>query len=479
MKTSLTLLFAAVAILSCARNPATGKSEVMLVSEGQEIAMGKENDPAIVAQMGLVQDEGLQRYVSGLGLALAKTSERPNLPWTFRVLDDPTVNAFAVPGGFIYVTRGILVHLNSEAELVTVLGHEVGHVTARHSASQMSKSQLANLGLMAGMIIEPEFAEYAQIASQGLSMLFLKFGRDDERESDALGLRYMRRTGHDPRQAPQVFTLLSRVSNASPSGRVPTWLSSHPDPEDRRGWMERAVGGFPAESLGRTVNRAQYLQQIDGLVYGLNPRDGFFRGTIFLHPELQFRIDFPGGWQVVNQRQMVGAMAPQQDGVIQLQLEQQATSPEAAARSFFSQQGLAGTPQPARVGGFPAQAGEFRAKMEDGSELGGFAAFVAYGNAIYRILGYAPLQRWNTHGQAVMRAIQSFQRLTDPAILRVQPQHVTVITIPRAMTVAEFAAAYPGPVAIKELALLNNVDEDARFAAGERVKRVVGERLPQ
>jgi len=289
----------------------------------------------------------------------------------------------------------------------------------------------------------------------------------------------MRRTGHDLRQAPAVFTMLTRVSNASPSGRVPTWLSSHPDPEDRRGWLERAIAGFPAESLGRTVNRAGYLEQVDGLVYGLNPREGFFRGTMFFHPELQFRIDFPSGWQVVNQKQMVGAQSPQQDAIIQLQLEEKATTPEAAARSFFSQQGLAGTPQPARVGGFPAQAGEFRVKMEDGSELGGFAAFVSYGGAIYRMLGYAPAARWGQHGQTVVRTIQSFQRLTDPAMLRMQPQHVTVVTLSRAMTVEEFAAAYPGPITSKELARLNNVDEGARFAAGERVKRVVGERLPQ
>ena len=479
MKTSLTLLFAAVATLTCARNPATGKRELMLVSESQEIAMGKENDPAIVAQMGLVADEGLQRYVSGLGLTLAKKSERPNLPWTFRVLDDPTVNAFAVPGGFIYVTRGILVHMNSEAELVTVLGHEVGHVTARHSAAQMSKQQVAGLGMMAGMVLAPELAQYAQAAQQGLGMLFLQFGRDDERQSDELALRYMLRTGHDPRQAPQMFTMLSRISAASPSGKVPAWASSHPDPEDRRGSMERAVAAIPAESLGRIVNREGYLQHIDGLVYGINPREGFFREGVFFHPELQLRIDFPMGWQTQNQRQRVVAVSEEQDGVLQLQIEAQAATPEAAARAFYTENQLGGTPQARQINGLPAQAGEFRAKTEDGNIVAGAVAFISYRGAIYRILGFAPEQRWSQHGPAVVRTIQSFRPMTDPAILRVQPRRVTVVTIPRAMTVAEFVAAYPGPVGVKELALLNNVDEGARFAAGERVKRVVGERLPQ
>lgn len=477
MKRCAALLVIACATLTCARNPATGQRELMLISEGQEIAIGRENDPQIVAQMGLVPDSGLQRYVSGLGMQLARASERPSLPWTFRVLDDPVVNAFALPGGFIYVTRGIMEHLNSEAELVAVLGHEVGHVTARHSAAQMSKAQLANLGLVAGVIIEPGFAQYAQTASQGLGLLFLKFGRDDERQADELGLRYMRRTNYDARQMPQVFTLLARVSAASPGDRVPTWLSSHPDPDDRRGRIERAIAGVRPESLGRMVNRPAYLQHLEGLVYGPNPREGFFRGTEFNHPELAFRITFPTGWNTVNQRSVVGAMSPQQDGAIQVTIEDKAASPEAAAQKFFAQQGLYGRPGPARVSGYPAQAGEFTVQQQNGV-IAGFAAFVAYGGAVYRILGYAPGPRWSQHGPTVVRTIDSFQRLTDPVMLRVQPQRVTLVTLPRAMTLAEFAAAYPGPVTIAELARLNNVDEGTRFAPGDRVKRVVGEKPP-
>ena len=477
MKPAFALLCAAMVTLTCARNPATGQRELMLISEGQEIALGKENDPQIVAQMGLVSDSGLQRYVSGLGLSLARASERPNLPWTFRVLDDPTVNAFALPGGFIYVTRGILEHLNSEAELVAVLGHEVGHVTARHSAAQMSKAQLANVGLIAGVVIEPGFARYAQTAGQGLGLLFLKFGRDDERQADDLGLRYLRRTGHDARQMPAVFTMLGRVSAASPGGRVPAWLSSHPDPDDRRGRMERAVAAIPAESLGRTINRPPYLQQIDGLVYGANPRQGFFRGSVFYHPDLQFRIDFPAAWTTTNQRQFVAAMSPQQDAVVQLAIEAKAATPEAAATTFFTQQGLLGRPGAARINGMPAQTGEFAVQAQNGV-INGFAAFVAYGGAVYRIMGYAPSARWGEHGITIVRSIDTFQRLTDAAMLRVQPQHVSVVTLSRAMTLAEFASQYPGPVTLAELARLNNVDEGTRFAPGERVKRVVGERLP-
>jgi predicted Zn-dependent protease len=137
----------------CATHPVTGESELALISEEQEIQMGRDAHQQIVASMGLVEDEELQSYVSSLGTRLADVSERPNLPWTFSVVDDPTVNAFAVPGGFIYVTRGMMSHLTSEAQLVGILGHEIGQVTARHSVNQMSRAQLANLGLGLGMTL--------------------------------------------------------------------------------------------------------------------------------------------------------------------------------------------------------------------------------------------------------------------------------------------------------------------------------------
>src|SRR5438874_6687627 len=165
----------AVVAAACATNPATGARQIMLVSESQEIAMGRDYDRQVVASIGLYPDSGLQRYIQRFGLRLAATSERPNLPWTFRVVDDPVVNAFALPGGFIYVTRGILAHLNSEAELAGVVGQEVGHVTARHSASLMKKPQIAQVGLVVGSIASPQLERYAGLASSALNVLVLKY----------------------------------------------------------------------------------------------------------------------------------------------------------------------------------------------------------------------------------------------------------------------------------------------------------------
>src|SRR5574341_484425 len=162
-----------LSVAGCAVNPATGQHQLMLVSEGQEIGMGHQADPDIVAAYGLYPDSAIQRYVRGIGERLAAQSERPNLPWAFRVLDDPVVNAFALPGGFNYITRGILVYFISVAELVAVMGHELGHVTARHGAQQMTQQQIAQVGRVAGTILVPRFQDFAGLAQAGLGLMFL------------------------------------------------------------------------------------------------------------------------------------------------------------------------------------------------------------------------------------------------------------------------------------------------------------------
>src|SRR5262245_47941364 len=375
MRRSFALLCAVVLLhAGCATNPATGEKQFSLISEGQEIRMGLEADPSIVSGMGLDPDSGRQRYVRELGMKLARLSERPNLPWTFRVIDDQVVNAFAVPGGHIYVTRGILAHLNSEAELASVLGHEIGHVTARHSVTQMSRQQLAQIGLVVGTVLKPELSRYAGIAPQGLGVLFLKYSRDDESQADQLGLRYMRRGGYDAHRMPEVFALLDRVSQASGGGRVPEWLATHPNPGNRRESIERQIAVIPPDSIGRLVNRDGYLRHIDGVVFGDNPRDGFFKGTEFFQPDLKFKISFPAGWTTQNQRQAVVGVSAQQDAMQQLSLSDQAT-PEAAAQAFFSKQGIRGSANRASVHGFAAAGGLFSATTEDSSVLSGRVAF--------------------------------------------------------------------------------------------------------
>jgi len=462
---------------ACATNPATGRRQLSLISENREIQMGREYDPQIAASMGLDPDTALQRYVHELGTRLAARSERPSLPWTFRVVDDPVVNAFALPGGFIYVTRGILAHFNSEAELAAVLGHEIGHVTARHSASQLSRQQLAQVGLALGSIVSSDVERFSGLAGAALGVLFLKHSRDDEREADDLGLRYMRRADYDAREMPDVFTMLERVSAAQPGGRAPEWLATHPNPENRRARITQQIAALPPESLGRRVNRDAYLRRIDGLVFGDNPRDGFFRGAEFLHPELRFRLRFPDGWATQNQRQAVVAVSPGKDGMVQVSLATQ-PSAEAAARAFFDQAGVTGgVPTRESINGLRAVSASFSAAAVDG-ELRGVAAFVEHGGRVFQLFALAV--DWGKHGAAAERAVRSFAVLTERAALDVQPWRIAVVNADDAATLEEFARRRPppAPVSVATLALINQMEPGARLTAGTRLKWVVGQPRP-
>ncbi|HYG63584.1 MAG TPA: M48 family metalloprotease [Thermoanaerobaculia bacterium] len=471
------LVACSLLMVSCSSNPATGKRQLAFISEEQEVAMGREADQQVVQSLGLYQDEEVQAYVNRLGQQLARESERPNLPWTFRVVDDPVVNAFAFPGGFIYVTRGLMTHLSNEAELVSVLGHEIGHVTGRHSVEQMSKQQLAQIGFIAGMLIKPELAQYGDLAQTGLGLMFLKYGRDDEREADDLGLRYMVRENYDPREMPQVFDVLRRVSEQQGGGRVPGWMSTHPTPENRIERIESQLASLGSDSSNRIVNRERYLKTIDDLPFGQNPREGYFRGNQFVHPELAFSITFPQGWQMSNEKQAVGAISPRQDAIVVLSLAQ-GSSPQEAAQQFFSQQGVQqGQALRANLGGLPAVANEFAANTQQGT-LVGLAAFVEDRDRVYRILGYAPQNSWRGNESAISNALASFERVTDRRLLNVTPKRLDVVTVPSAMSLEEFNRRYPSTVDIQTLAIINQANADTRFPAGTEVKRVVGGEVP-
>src|SRR5258705_4101392 len=476
MKVVASLLVAGAVSAACARNPATGKRELMLVSESQEIQMGQQADSQVIASIGLYPDPALQSYVQGLGTKLATTSERASLPWTFRVVDDPAVNAFAIPGGFVYVTRGILAHMTTEAELATVMGHEIGHVTARHTAHEMSREQVAGLGLAIGSIASSQIAKYAGVASQALGVMFLKFSRDNENQADELGVRYSSRANYDSRQMVDVMRMLDKIT-AEGGGRLPEWLATHPNPGNRIAHINAVIARMQTNFAGATVNRDGFERRLDGIIFGMNPREGFFKGTEFFHPDLKFRISFPSGWQTVNSKAAVAAQSPQEDAVIELTLAS-GSSADQAARSFLSSEGVqAGPLTPGSVNGLTAAQAPFAASPQSGT-LHGTAAFIEYGRSVYLVLAYGTEASWPAKQDAARRAWCSFGPLNDPAILNVQPQHVDLITVDRRTTLAELARRRPSPVPVATLALINQVDETAPLEPGRIVKCVVGQPLP-
>ena len=461
------------AALSCATNPVTGKRELALVSESQEIAIGQQGAAEVRASIGLYPNATLQGYVNRIGLALAATTERPGLPWEFQVVDDASVNAFALPGGFIFVTRGLLAHMTTEAELASVLGHESGHVSARHSVQQMSRQQVAAIGLGVGSVLSPAIAKYGQIAGAGLGLMFLKYGRDDETQSDQLGFRYALAGGYDTREMIKVFEMLQRAEQLAGGGRLPEWQSTHPDPGNRIAAVQALVQATSQNLTTMKVGGAEFLRQIDGMVYGVNPRAGFFKGTLFLHPDLKFVFQFPEGWKTHNGADAVAAISADESALIELRGAQ--GSAAEAARVFFSQQGMtAGVQSRGTIHGNPVVSAEFTAADGQGGSVRGIAAFFEYGAATWRTLTYTTAARYDAWKPAFQQSINSFDRLTDPVALAVQPLRLRIDAAPRAMSLAQFHAQLPSSISLAELALINGIPEGAQLLAGQSMKRVIG-----
>ena len=457
------------------KNPATGERQLSLISQEQEIALGQQAKQEVAQSIGLYDNNELQSYVSGLGKKLAAVSERPNLPWSYQVVDDAAVNAFALPGGPIFVTRGLLTHLNSEAELAAVMGHESGHVTARHAANMISKQQLAQLGLGIGTILLPEgLRGLGQLAGAGMSLVFLKYSRDAENQADELGFRYALKTGYDVRKMKDVFVTLERASEGQSKGRLPQWLATHPDPENRIKATERRLAETKGVDFSKlAVGHEGYVDRLQNVIFGENPRHGFFRGTTFLHPDLRFQFSFPAGWKASNQPGAVVGVGPKQDAAIQLSAVANMT-PEQAAQKFYSMQGVRqGAVQAAPVHGLHAVTGYFAAQTDQGP-LAGIVSFIAHGGKTFQVVSFTPEPQLRIHEGEFRQAIGSFAPLTEPAALGVQPARVEIVRLPREMSVAEANAQFPSTVSIETIALINGTTANARLPAGTRFKRVVG-----
>lgn len=466
---------------SCAKNPVTGKSELMLLSKDQEIAMGQQSDPEIVAFFGLYEDERLQNFIKQKGQEMASISHRPELPYEFKIVDSPVVNAFAVPGGFVYFTRGIMAHFNNEAEFAGVLGHEIGHITARHSAKQYSRAMLGQVGLVAGSVISPEFAQFADVAAQGLQLLFLKFGRDAESQSDKLGVEYSTKIGYDASEMAGFFSTLDRLS-AESGQEVPTFLSTHPDPADR----ERRVAKLAADWRKKTnaanleVDRENYLKMIDGIIYGEDPKQGFVENNVFYHPVLRFQFAVPGGWRVQNTPQQV-QMVPQDGRAVMLLTLAQGSSLQAAAQTAVQNYQIKVLEsRETRVNGLPAVivVGDQQSQQQQQQQAAQATArimmyFIQHGGNIYNLIGASSVADFNGYAQLFQATMNTFGELTDPSKINKQPERVRIKSVPQSGTLGQaFTRLGVNQDRMQELAVLNGMMLDDRVESGMLIKVV-------
>jgi predicted Zn-dependent protease len=478
----LLFLVLAIAIFeSCSRNPVTGKKEIMLMSEGQEIALGKESDPQIIAAYGLYPDDKIQAFINEKGKEMAAISHRPELDYQFRVLDSPVVNAFAVPGGYVYFTRGILAHFNNEAEFAGVLGHEIGHITARHSAKQYSKQMLGQILFIGAIIASEDFRNYAEAASTGMQLLFLKFGRDDESQSDELGVEYSSQVGYNAHEMADFFQTLQKMGEQSGAGSIPTFLSTHPDPGDRNLRVHELATEWQSKHAAQNlaVNRDSYLRMIDGIVYGEDPRQGFVENDYFFHPELKFQFPVPRGWRTANSPSQF-QMAPE-DGTALMTLSLASGNSLAQAADAMVQENELTVIERSdiRVNGYPALAmiAEAIPASTNGQQaqpLRLLTYFIQYGQYIYVINGVARKQDFNKHFSTFQYTMKNFKELTDPSKLNKQPLRVKILQSPRTATLQEILADQRMDQKLfSDLALINGKDLTDQIESGTLIKILV------
>lgn len=483
-----TVVFGAalLTLSTCARNPVSGKREISLMSTEQEIAIGKESHPSIVASMGLYENAALQAFMTEKGQAMAKISHRPDLPYQFYIVDTPVVNAFAVPGGYVYFTRGILAHFNNEAEFAGVLGHEIGHITAKHASRQQTKQLFGTLGTIAASIYNPQLGQAVQ---QGAGMLLLKYSRDHESEADQIGVGYSSKIGYDAREMANFFQTIKRIQDNSGQA-VPNMLSTHPDPGNRYTRVNQLAQEYQTQTPGNfAINRNQYLKLVNGLVFGEDPKQGFVENDMFYHPELKFQFPIPNGWQYQNSPAQF-QMGPKDGKSAMILMPAPGNTLDEAAQALVKQLNLTVLENTrVTIDGNPAlvivsqqkpeqqQQGQQQQQAQQQTtantlQIGTY--LIQHNGAIYALHGLASAASFANAFPTFKSVAERFRTLTDPDKLNRKPDRVYVKTVPRSGTFREAMTALGMPASrMEELGVLNSLKADERVAQGDLIK-VIG-----
>ncbi len=472
LRSVLLLLAAALLLGGCARDYVSGRPKLSFIGEEKEIAMGKEYDEQVVATYGLYEEPELAAYIEEIGQSLAAVSQRPDLKYHFRVLDDGVVNAFALPGGYIYMPRGILAYFNSEDQLAGVVGHETGHVVARHSVEQMSQRVLfTGFGLTDRLA--QRFPVIGGLATAPINLGLLKYSRDQESESDRLGVEYTTRIGLDAHAMADFFHTLGAMS-AGAGNSVPTYLSSHPHPEDRFQRVNQLADEWQGK-LGYTRDSSKpddYLDRIEGIVYGQDPRRGFTRDGIFYHPTIEFQFPVPPKWKLANSASFVLIVAPEEKAVVQVSLAGE-NSPATAADAFLAQNKLeVRSRRDMKVNGLATVAVE--ATHVDGRERTHVLAhFVKCGQQVMTFLGLVGQQDYPALEDALKGIFGGVATVEDRDILEIEPLRVRVVQSPVAGDLETvFRKLHVEEDMLQEMANMNGLELKDNVAKGRRLKVV-------
>lgn len=468
----------------CASNPVSGSPDLVFSSEKSEIEKAKQLHPLMLQQFGgAYEDVQLQQYVNDVGQRAAKNGQRPELTYIFTVLDSEDINAFTTGGGYVYITRGIMNYLNSEAELYAVLGHEIGHINARHPVRQQTQSTLSNIGAAAVGIFTGS-GDLAGLANYAGAALVTGYGRDMELEADRLGAEYLEKGGLAPQHMIDVVRLLKNqemfeVARAREENRAPRIyhgvFATHPDNDQRLSEVVKA-----AEKLKSQVNQdnpeaERYLKAIDGIPMGSSRAQGVLKGNRFYHANLGFTVAFPSGWTVENEANRLLAVAPKKDSVFQMQT--QAPPPNMTPQTYLSRllaQSNAGQGEAIEVNGLQGYTAVVRSAKTDFGVVPARYVVIFYNNLAYVFAGASKASTGVPSADALfMSAAKTFRRMKDSELAQAEPYKIRTIRATADTRIAELAKSspikqYPAQV----LRLMNDLYPDKEPKPGQLLKVV-------
>ena len=492
--TLTTLALAATLLTACGSqviNPVTGQAERSVMSEAQEIEEGKKSHEEVLKEYSALKNPKLQAYVNGIGQALAKQSQRANLQWTFTVLDSPEINAFALPGGYVYVTRGIMAYMESEADLAGVIGHEIGHVTARHGAQRATRQQTAGLGVLAasifGLVLESQgvggagdlIGGVAQNAAQGY---VAKYGREQELQADGLGAEYLSRVQFDPRNMVDVINVLKNQERfaadlAKTEGRAApaqnSWLASHPSNDQRLERITQLSAQYKATTPYQDEGRTRYLQMMEGVAFGESAEQGLTRGRNFYHSDLNFAMTAAPGWKVQNDTEQLMLVNPARDAglIVQLVPPKAGNSHEEIIRNVLKPD--SGRVEPLKLNGLSATHFVGTRAAQSGESRNTEATVVTGANGNNFIMVYAakdPATLQNNRA-GLQEAERSFRTMSAADKAAAKPWTLRTTSLPRG-GFAELARSSPLANPEQQLKLINGVYAGGDIKAGTPVKIV-------
>jgi predicted Zn-dependent protease len=441
------VILSGLLLQACSTNPATGKQQfTALMSPQQENTVGAQEHEKIVKQYGLYEDARVNNYVREIGNRVTQKTERPDVKYKFYVLDSPIVNAFALPGGYIYISRGLLALANNEAQVAAVLAHEAGHITGRHSAERYSRGVVTSLGAgVLGAVLGSK--EASQALGVGANLYLSSYSRSQENEADTLGLRYMTQGGYDPDEMAAFLSALQAQSglDARLAGRDAnagaSYFSTHPATGDRVRKTAAEAKAYVDSDLKR---QNEYLNKIDGMVYGDSAEQGFTRGQTFYHPKIGFSFKAANGYRFINQTNQIIVTA-NNGSVVLFDMAKRSNGQSAA--SYIKQSWLknkAGLKvENTTVNGMNAASASFDGTVNGKAVTLRVMAIEFKPGTFARFQVAIPKGASSSMIDDLKRTTYSFKHMTDAEKNKIKPYRLRVVNAKKGDTIASLANRLP------------------------------------